>query len=118
MKIEEAFKLNHIVVDGKDHLTISPDKHSEGYHPTTMEISPEQFDLLKRQINSGVAFKIMQQVNEGKIELTFSADKIDIKVDYNYQTIEISQEQWDELRYTFMTGINDAKGLTKLCYLQ
>lgn len=115
LQVEEGFI---IAKPTKTLITVSPEKISDGYRMATIPMSPEQMKLIEKQINSGVAFKLMHRVKDGKIELTFTADKIDIKADYNFQTIEITQDQWDELRYNFMTGINDAKGITKLCYLQ
>lgn len=36
---------------------------------------------------------------------------------YEPKTIEITESQWDNLRYHFMTAINDKSGVERLSYL-
>lgn len=117
-KVEEGFILSATTFQDGYLLTISPEKESEGYVPSSILITTEQHNELRLQIESGSVFKFSKTERNGVIDLRIAADKFALGAKHNFKVIEISQEQWDGLRYSFMTGINDAQGITKLCYLQ
>jgi len=115
-EVYEGFKLSIEVTEGDSLLTVTPDLPT-GYQPATLSITTHQELALLPQLEANVPFIISHTLDGEKHILALQAQKIDVKAKYNFKTIEITQEQWDTLRFTFMSAINDRLGLTKLTYL-
>lgn len=61
-------------------------------------------------------FEVTHQVVEGKQLLTFSP-KHTKGNNFKPKSIEITQDQWNELRYHFATGVNDKTKQSILAYI-
>ena len=114
--IHETWNLSVDPVDGKIMFTISPEMDS-GYEPKTIEFTEEQAALMMPLIGAGIPFRISHQYKEDENRLSFMAKFIDLGSKHNFQTIVVSPEQWDGLRFGSLSAINDRTGVTKLCYL-
>lgn len=61
-------------------------------------------------------FKLTHQTREGRHWLNISIDQDDLTEDYPMQPIEISPEQWDQLKSAFMVKRTASSGVSRLMW--